>query len=184
MRQRTPRGGGAQNLTRSPPGNKGDFVNRWFWRMYPRLCFWRPGMSKIIAFLCHDSSAGKTFWMKFRYTVRGTSAKTTLLETTLVRTPDKLVLIAPFLFFGGFSRCFRDFPNCCGGFRAICRGGRFGYFIFFSAWGGGTGSWRRREGGGGRFFIEKCQEGGLQEGEGAMGWEGVCGELENWGGGG
>ena len=33
------------------------------------------------------------------------------------------------------------------------------------------------------FLIEKCQEGGLQEGEGPRGREGVCGELGNWGGG-
>ena len=53
-------------------------------------------------------------------------------------------------------------------------GGRFGYFLFFSARGGGRGSPRRQEGGG-RFFIENPTERG-------RGREGVCGELGNFGG--
>ena len=40
-------------------------------------------------------------------------------------------------------------------------GGRFGYFLFFSARGGGGGSEAARRGGGGRFFIENPRGGGL-----------------------
>ena len=62
-------------------------------------------------------------------------------------------------------------------------GGRFGYFLFFSARGSGKGSPRRREEGGGRFLIENPSRGGLPgRAEGARGWEGVCGEF--WAGGG
>ena len=39
-------------------------------------------------------------------------------------------------------------------------GGRFGYFLFFSARGGGGGSSRRQERGGGRFLIENPRRGG------------------------
>ena len=65
-------------------------------------------------------------------------------------------------------------------------GGHFGYFLIFSALGGGRGSPRSREGGG-LIFIENPRRGGggfLQEGEGLRGREGVCGELGNLGGGG
>ena len=44
-------------------------------------------------------------------------------------------------------------------------GGRFGYFLFFSARGGGRGSPGRRERGG-SIFIENPRRGGLQEGRG------------------
>ena len=64
-------------------------------------------------------------------------------------------------------------------------GGRFGYFLFFSARGGGKGNPRRREGGGVRFLLKiPGGGGGLEEGEGPRGREGVCGELGNLGGGG
>ena len=61
-------------------------------------------------------------------------------------------------------------------------GGRFGYFLFFSAWGGGRGV----RGVGRGIFIENPRRGGgvLQEGEGPRGREGVCGELGNLKGGG
>ena len=63
-------------------------------------------------------------------------------------------------------------------------GGHFEYFLFFSAREGEGGVRdRARGGGGGRFFIEKSQEAGLQEGEGPRGRKGVCGELGSWGGG-
>ena len=60
------------------------------------------------------------------------------------------------------------------------------FFFVFSAQGGGRGSSRRQERGGDRFFLEDpWRGGGLQEGEGLMGREGVCGELGFfWGGGG
>ena len=35
--------------------------------MYPRSHFLGSGISKIKAFFCHGSTAGKTFWRKFRY---------------------------------------------------------------------------------------------------------------------
>ena len=67
-------------------------------------------------------------------------------------------------------------------------GGRFGYFIFFSARGSrGKGESEASGGGGGGKFIENPRKGGggvLQEGEGLRGREGVCGELGNFGGGG
>ena len=53
-------------------------------------------------------------------------------------------------------------------------GGRFGYFLFFAARGGGRGS-PRPPGGGGVEFLLKIPD--LQEGKGSRGWEGVCGEL-------
>ena len=62
-------------------------------------------------------------------------------------------------------------------------GGRFGYFLFFSARGGGRGSPRRQEGGGGIHFLLKIPGGGGFQ-EGPRGREGVCGELGNLGGGG
>ena len=46
-----------------------------------------PGISKIMAFFCQGSTTGKDFLEKLR--CRGTAAKTTLLETTLLRTPKK-----------------------------------------------------------------------------------------------
>ena len=46
------------------------------------------------------------------------------------------------------------------------------------------GSGRGPRGGGGSVFLENPRGGGLQEGEGPRGQEGVCGELGNWGGGG
>ena len=59
-------------------------------------------------------------------------------------------------------------------------------FYFFSVRGGGRGSPRRREGrGGGSFFyIENPGGGGSPGGEGPRGWEGVCSEFGNLGGGG
>ena len=63
-------------------------------------------------------------------------------------------------------------------------GGRFGYFLFFSARGGGRGS----RGAGGRWgigFLLKSPGGGPPGREGPRGREGVCSELGNfWGGGG
>ena len=56
--------------------------------------------------------------------------------------------------------------------------------FFFSARGGGRGSPRRREGAGGRFFIENSRRGGVPGGEGPRGQEGVCSEFGNSGGGG
>ena len=56
---------------------------------------------------------------------------------------------------------FRPFPNF-----TIILGGRFGYFIFFSARGGGRGSLRRLEGRGDRFVIENPSRGGGAEGPG------------------
>ena len=57
-------------------------------------------------------------------------------------------------------------------------GGRFGYFLFFSARGRGRerGSPRRREGEG-QFFYGKSQEGGFLGGWGRGPGEGVCGEF-------
>ena len=63
-------------------------------------------------------------------------------------------------------------------------GGRLGYFLVFSARGGGRGSLRRREGGGVGFFLKIPGGGVSRRGEGPRGREGVCGELGNWGGGG
>ena len=62
-------------------------------------------------------------------------------------------------------------------------GGRFGYFLFFSALGGGRGSPRRREVGGIDFLLKIPQGGGSPGGGGPRGREGVCGKLGNWGGG-
>ena len=45
------------------------------------------------------------------------------------------------------------------GHLAPLLGGRFGYFLFFSAWGGGRGSPRRRRGGG-RFLLKFPGAGG------------------------
>ena len=57
-------------------------------------------------------------------------------------------------------------------------GGRFGYFLFFSARGRGRGSARRREGGGD--FLLKIPGGEVSRAggsRGARGREGVCGEF-------
>ena len=53
--------------------------------------------------------------------------------------------------------------------------------VFFCL-GRGKGESEAPGGRGGSIFIE-IPGGGLQEGEGPMGREGVCGELGNWGGG-
>ena len=50
-------------------------------------------------------------------------------------------------------------------------------FYFFSARGGGRGSPRLPGRGGFSIFYGKSQGGGLQEGKGPRGREGVCGEL-------
>ena len=58
-------------------------------------------------------------------------------------------------------------------------------FYVFSGRGGVRESPRRQEGGGvGRFLLKIPGGGGLQEGEGPRGREGVCSELGNFGGGG
>ena len=57
-----------------------------FWRMCPR--FGGSRISKIIAFYCQGSTARKRF-LGGSFGRWGTSAKTTLLQTTLVRTPEK-----------------------------------------------------------------------------------------------
>ena len=63
-------------------------------------------------------------------------------------------------------------------------GGTFRIFLLFSARGRGRGSPRRREGGGGRFFIENPRMGRLPGGwgRGVRGREGVCGEFGGGGG--
>ena len=55
--------------------------------------------------------------------------------------------------------------------------------FFFSAWGGGRGSPRRR-GVGGRYLIEIPRRGVSRRERGPGGREGVCGELGSLGGGG
>ena len=61
-------------------------------------------------------------------------------------------------------------------------GGRFGYFLFFSARGRGRGSPRGHEGRASAFLIEDpTRGGGVFPGGG--GWEGVCGESGNFLGG-
>ena len=67
--------------------------------------------------------------------------------------------------------------------NALSLGGRFGYFLFFLLGEGGRGVRGRREGGGSIFHC-KSRGGGLQEGKGPRGQEGVCGELGIFGGGG
>ena len=63
-------------------------------------------------------------------------------------------------------------------------GGRFGYFLFFSARGGGRGSPSSRDGWGIGFLLKIPGGGGFCRKGGAEGREGVCGELGNfWGGG-
>ena len=64
-------------------------------------------------------------------------------------------------------------------------GGRFGYFLYFSARGGVRGSSRRQECGGGvRCFSENPRRGGgFQEGEGPRGREGGTGDFFGGGGG-
>ena len=63
-------------------------------------------------------------------------------------------------------------------------GGRFGYFLFFLH-GEGEGGVRGVGRGGVRFLLKipGGGEGFLQDGKGLRGWEGVCGELGNLGGG-
>ena len=64
-------------------------------------------------------------------------------------------------------------------------GGRFGYFLFFSARGGGRGSPRHQEGGGDPFFIENPKRGGggvFRRGRGAGRVSAVNWGI--WGGGG
>ena len=63
-------------------------------------------------------------------------------------------------------------------------GGRFGYFLFFSAPGRGKGGVWGAGGGGGSVFYWKSQEGGGGGREGPRGWGGVCGESGNFLGGG
>ena len=61
--------------------------------------------------------------------------------------------------------------------------GRFGYFLFFSAWGRGRGSPRRQEGGGIGFLLKIPGGGGVvQEGEGPTSWESGIGEFGGGGG--
>ena len=63
-------------------------------------------------------------------------------------------------------------------------GGRFGYFLFFSARGGGRGRGSpRSQERGGQFCIENFRRGGLQEGEGVS-RRVVRSELGNFVGGG
>ena len=68
---------------------KGGSVKGRFWQICPRSGFGGPGISKIIAFFCQNSTAEKVvFWWKLRY--RGISAKTTFLETGLSCKPPTL----------------------------------------------------------------------------------------------
>ena len=67
----------------------------------------------------------------------------------------------------------------------ICLGGRFGYFVFFSARGGGKGESEAPGRGEESVFLESHERGGAlpgEGGEGARDRKGVC--LEFWGGGG
>ena len=57
-------------------------------------------------------------------------------------------------------------------------------FYFFFCSGRGKGQSEAAGRGRGRFFVENPRGGGLQEGEGPKGREGVCGELGILGGGG
>ena len=68
---------------------QGGFVKGRFWRMCPRAGFWGAGISRIIAFFRQGSTAGKDFLEEI--SVQGTSAKTTLLETALLRIPHSWV---------------------------------------------------------------------------------------------
>ena len=68
---------------------KGDFCKRVVLANVPSFWFWGPGMSKVIAFVCQGSTAGNGFRERQSW-YRGTSAKTTLLETILLRTPDSV----------------------------------------------------------------------------------------------
>ena len=63
-------------------------------------------------------------------------------------------------------------------------GGRFGYFLFFSARGGGRGSPRRREGVGGRFLLKIPGAGGVSGGGGPEGPGGCLRRIGDFGGGG
>ena len=85
-----------------------------------------------------------------------------------------------FCFAGGFGGIHTSFL----GFKVRITWWTFCIFFLFFCSGGGRGSLRRREGGRGRFFLDNPRRGGLQEGEGPKGREGVCGELGNLRGGG
>ena len=71
----------------------------------------------------------------------------------------------------GLPRC--DSPDvglcCLQQAGTIKLGGRFGYFLFFSARGRGRGIPRRREGGGERFFTENPRRGVCRVGWGGGG---------------
>ena len=66
---------------------KGGFVRGRFWRMCPRSVFLGSRNIKITAFFCQGGSAAGKDCLGHK----GTSAKSTLLETTLLRTSEGLV---------------------------------------------------------------------------------------------
>ena len=53
--------------------------------MYPRYLLWGPGISKVIAFFSHGSTAGKDFLEEM--SVQGTSAKITFWKSPCLAKP-------------------------------------------------------------------------------------------------
>ena len=89
---------------------KGWFCKRVVLASVPSFRFLGSRNIKCHSLFCQSRTAGKDFWRKFRY--RGTSAKTTVLETTLSEPPKlvqfprtKSVVLGVFLCLGRVSTC-------------------------------------------------------------------------------